>query len=186
MHVTIRGASQRLPPCICVWIYNLTNVRPRGYLQGRRYGLESPATLERKKPGGVTSAAPENVLPRGVGVVLLAEDDEQVRRFSERVLANNGFRVLTAADGHEALALVEQHGVAIRLAVLDVLMPRVSGKQVYERLRSRHPGTRVLFCSGYAAEMLPAEFAPGAGCAILNKPYTSRELLAQVHRLLAT
>jgi signal transduction histidine kinase len=129
-------------------------------------------------------ALPSAALPRGAGVVLLAEDDEQVRRFSERVLTHNGFRVLAAVDGHEALALVEQHGANIRLAVLDVLMPRVSGKQVYEHLRTRHPGVRVLFCSGYSAEMLPAEFAPGDGCAILNKPYTSRELLAQVHRLL--
>lgn len=130
--------------------------------------------------------APDKALPRGVGTVLLAEDDEQVRRFSERVLTSNGFRVLTAADGNEALALVEQHGASIRLAVLDVLMPRVSGKQVYERLRARYPNARVLFCSGYAAEMLPTEFAPGDGCAILNKPYTSRELLARVHQLLAS
>jgi signal transduction histidine kinase len=133
----------------------------------------------------VDQAVEGKVLPRGGGTVLLAEDDMQVRKIAERVLSGNGFRVLTAADGQEALDLMATHSGEIRLAVLDVIMPRVSGRQVYDKLRTRYPEVRVLFCSGYSADMLSPEFAPGEGFAVLNKPYTSRELLAQVHRLLA-
>ncbi len=125
-------------------------------------------------------------IARGSGTVLVAEDDAQVRSITERVLRQNGFKVLTAADGQAALDLVNAHGGDIRLAVLDVLMPRLNGRQVFDRLRARHPEIRVLFCSGYSAEMLPPEIAPGDGFALLNKPYTSRELLEQVHRLLDT
>ncbi|MBE2213990.1 MAG: response regulator [Opitutaceae bacterium] len=127
---------------------------------------------------------PEDSAPRGRGTILLAEDDPQVRRIAERVLTGNGFRVLTAADGQEALGIIARHHAEIRLAVLDVLMPRVNGRQVYDALRARHPGIRVLFCSGYSAEMLPPGASPGEGFALLNKPFTARELLAHVHGLL--
>jgi len=124
--------------------------------------------------------------PPGEGTILLAEDDPQVRSLATRLLGENGFRVLAASDGQEAQALIEQHHATIRLAVLDVLMPNRNGRQVFDFLRARNPAIRVLFCSGYSAEMLPAGIAPEAGLALINKPYSRRELLRQVHRLLAS
>jgi two-component system, cell cycle sensor histidine kinase and response regulator CckA len=67
---------------------------------------------------------------------------------------------------------------------LDVLMPKRNGRQVFDNLRAQHPEIPVLFCSGYSAEMLPPEIAPEDGFALINKPYSARELLTQVHRLL--
>jgi len=124
--------------------------------------------------------------PQGAGTILLAEDDPQVRSLATRFLGENGFRVLVASDGQEAQALIEQHHAAIQLAVLDVLMPVQNGRQVFDFIRGHYPRIRVLFCSGYSAEMLPAEIAPDAGLALINKPYSRHQLLSQVHRLLAS
>jgi DNA-binding response OmpR family regulator len=82
--------------------------------------------------------------------------------------------------------LIDRDGGSIRLAILDVLMPRRNGRQVCDHLRARHPGVPVLFCSGYSAEVLPSEAAVETGAAILQKPYTAPELLAEVHRCLAS
>lgn len=138
----------------------------------------------RSRPETADGPKAEAMVPRGAGTVLLAEDDAQVRRIAERVLTGNGFRVIAAADGQQALDLIARHHGEIRLAVLDVLMPRVNGRAVYDELRAHHPGIRVLFCSGYSAEMLPREVAPGEGIVLLNKPYTATELLRRVHQLM--
>ena len=141
--------------------------------------------LPLKATPSVAPAPPATAeLPRGQGTLLLAEDDPQVRTVGARILTRNGFAVLSAADGEEAEALIAQHHDEIRLAVIDVLMPKRNGRQVYESLRARHPGIPVLFCSGYSAEMLPPEIAPTAGVALIRKPYTAEQLIVQVHRLL--
>jgi DNA-binding NtrC family response regulator len=126
----------------------------------------------------------EDGFPAGQGTVLLAEDDPHVRSIAVRVLGRNGFRVITASDGEEAESLIAEHHHEIRLAVLDILMPRRNGRQVHDYLKAHHPEIRVLFCSGYTAEMLPPGTAPDPGYALLNKPYSSRDLLTVVHRLL--
>ena len=118
------------------------------------------------------------------GTILLAEDDAQVKAIAVKVLTRNGFQVLAAADGEEAMALFAQHQAVIRLAILDVIMPRCNGRQVYEFIKSNHPGLPVLFCSGYSAEMLPPESAPDSGHALINKPYLPEQLLDEVHRLI--
>ncbi len=138
--------------------------------------------------GTATAAvAPDAVrpkVPRGTGAILLAEDDPQVRNVGARILEANGFRVLTAADGEEAERVIARNADDIRLAVLDVLMPKRNGRQVYDSLRAGHPHIFVLFCSGYSAEMLPPEIAPEAGVALMHKPYSPEQLLQQVHQLL--
>ena len=129
---------------------------------------------------------PRDAIPRGQGKVLLAEDDPHVRRIGVRLLEQNGFQVLTAADGEAAIQLLSRHHRELRLAVLDVLMPKRNGRQVQEHIRAECPGLPVLFCSGYAAEMLPASAVPAEGCELLGKPYSREELLTRVHRLART
>ena len=131
-------------------------------------------------PAPVPAAPP----PPGQGTILLAEDDEQVRRVAMRFLENGGYRVLTAADGVEAEELIRRHHAEIRLAILDVIMPRRNGRQIYDYIRAHHPGIRVLFCSGYSAEMLPPGSAPDTTFELLHKPYTHEDLLARVQRAL--
>ncbi len=126
----------------------------------------------------------EDGFPVGHGTILLAEDDSQVRSIAVRVLGRNGFQVLAAADGEEAEALLGQHHADIRLAVLDILMPKRSGRQVHDFMKAHHSGIHVVVCSGDTAEMLPPGTAPDPGYSLLNKPYAGRDLLAAVHRLL--
>ena len=118
------------------------------------------------------------------GTILLAEDDPQVRDIAVKILSRNGFKVLAAADGEEAMTLIAQHHNRLNLAILDVIMPKCNGRQVFDYIQANHPGIPILFCSGYSAEMLPPESAPDSSRALLNKPYLPDQLLNEVHRLL--
>ncbi len=124
------------------------------------------------------------IIPKGSGTVLLAEDDPDVRRIGVQVLNRAGYNVLEASDGVEAKALIDQHHAEIGLAILDVIMPRCNGRQVYEYLASHYKGIPVLFSSGYTAETLPLEITPEAGTALINKPYSAQELLSLVYQML--
>ncbi|MFT3828250.1 MAG: ATP-binding protein [Opitutaceae bacterium] len=138
--------------------------------------------VESKERTASPRSEPE--LPQGNGTILLAEDDASVRAVALRVLAGNGFRVLIASDGAQAEDLAREHHATIRLAILDLLMPKRNGREVRDFLRERYPSIRVLFCSACSPEMLPAGTAPGPESTLLRKPYSSRELLAAVHHLL--
>ncbi|MDQ5980954.1 MAG: hypothetical protein QG602_3932 [Verrucomicrobiota bacterium] len=124
------------------------------------------------------------VAGRGEGTLLLAEDDPNVRRVAIRFLEHAGYRVIAAADGVEAEELIRRHHAEIGLAVLDVLMPKRNGRQVYDMIRREYPGLKVLFCSGYSAEMLPPGSAPDGNFELLHKPYTYEDLVARVQRSL--
>lgn len=123
-------------------------------------------------------------IPKGYGTILLAEDEPDVRRIGVQVLKRAGYDVLEAADGVEAKALIDQHHAEIGLAILDVIMPRCNGRQVYEYLASHYEDIPVLFSSGYTADTLPLEITPEAGTALINKPYSPQELLSLVYRML--
>jgi CheY-like chemotaxis protein len=82
--------------------------------------------------------------------ILLVDDEETVLRFSARVLAKEGFRVVSAGSGQEALDAAQARNDAIDLLMTDVMMPGMNGCQLAEILLARHPSLRVLFVSGYA------------------------------------
>ncbi len=114
--------------------------------------------------------------------VLLAEDDEQVRKLAVAVLTRAGYRVRVARDGEEAEARFLEAPAEVRLAVLDVVMPKRSGREVAERLRRIRPNLPILFASGYSPEQFPEKLAPGY--LVLGKPFRPTELLARVRQLL--
>jgi PAS domain S-box-containing protein len=114
------------------------------------------------------------------GVILLVEDEDSVRHFTERVLAGHGFRILSARGGNEALALAEAEA-AIDLVLTDVVMPRMRGPELAARVRQRHPDARILLMSGYPDD---TGLAAGEGWAFLQKPYRADQLLEKVEELL--
>jgi hypothetical protein len=97
-------------------------------------------------------------LPQGTETVLLAEDESSLRRLMARVLRMQGYTILEAADGNEALALAQANGPKIQLLLTDVIMPGLSGKMLAEWLTQVNPRVRVLFISGTL--FLPKPFNP--------------------------
>jgi len=116
--------------------------------------------------------------------ILLAEDDPQIRTILARTLTKAGYRVLQASNGHEALE-VFQSAPEIQLALLDVIMPKMDGKELYTRLRAQRPDLRAVFCTGYDPECGPAAKIAGLGVPVLCKPVTRDSLLKTIRMVLA-
>ena len=138
-------------------------------------------------PGTAAAApavAPSAALTAGRGeVVLLADDNELLRSLGATILRHHGYRVLLAEDGQEAVEAYEREGGRIELVVLDMTMPRLSGREALQRLRKINPRVRVLFASGYSAEQLSeADHAHIQG--FIAKPYRERDLVQAVQAAL--
>ncbi|MCH7706180.1 MAG: response regulator, partial [Chloroflexi bacterium] len=142
-------------------------------------------------PKVVTSQTPDKKeedggeLPRGSGKVLLAEDEPSVRALAAKVLRNQGFSVIEASDGADAIHVLENQDLStIDILVTDVVMPRVGGSELAEKVRCQHPGIKVLFTSGYIDEAPVAQAASDPGSAFLQKPFTPQSLICAVVGLL--
>jgi len=120
----------------------------------------------------------------GTETILLAEDDDQVRRLTSRLLQEAGYTVLLAKDGEEAVQLFEANKDTIALCLLDVVMPKKNGRAVYDSIMTTKPDTKVLFCSGYSYGMLAPEHLPDAQVEVIQKPYIPADLLRHVRNLL--
>jgi PAS domain S-box-containing protein len=113
----------------------------------------------------------------GHETVLVAEDNDQVRELTRKVLEGAGYTVLAARDGEEALAMHEGHADEIALCLFDVVMPRLGGREALDALRQRRPGARAVLMSGYAPDRAGAE---ADDVPLLAKPFVPRELLRYV------
>jgi len=143
--------------------------------------------LPRVEADGSISPAIQGRVPEtpvgGAEVVLLVEDDAEVRALSEKILARHGYTVLSAPDGRTALEVAATAG-AIELLVTDVMMPGLRGPELAERLVALRPGLRVLYVSGYAAEAVEShDFLPRDEH-YLQKPFTPDALACAVRAIL--
>ncbi|MBA2474404.1 MAG: PAS domain S-box protein, partial [Actinobacteria bacterium] len=120
----------------------------------------------------------------GTETILIVEDEEAVRALTEDVLAGNGYTVLAAASGTEALTLAGGHAEPIDLLLSDLVMPGLGGRAVYAGLRQARPSVRVLYMSGYTAEAILGGGDGEGDPPLLEKPFTSNELLLAVRSTL--
>ena len=154
----------------------------------RRLGNWSPPPS--RWSGFATSraaAAPQSARSELVGgseTVLLAEDEEQVRKITTLLLETLGYRVLEAESGQEALRLFEASREKIDLLMTDVVMPDLSGREVAEALRARNPGLKVLFQSGYVDDTVVRWGILHAEVDFLKKPFTLDVLAKKVREML--
>jgi nitrogen-specific signal transduction histidine kinase/ActR/RegA family two-component response regulator len=121
---------------------------------------------------------------RGEETVLVVEDQEPVRRLACKVLEREGYSVLAAADGPEALRVAAHHAGTIHILVTDVVMPGMSGREVEQRLAAERPEMRVLYLSGYADASIVRDGVLEPGLAFLQKPFTPETLARRVREVL--
>jgi len=121
---------------------------------------------------------------RGSETILLVEDEEQVRDVATRILEVAGFRVLTAASAAEALLLVEESAQPIDLLLTDVIMPRMNGRELAQRLMRLQPGLRVLFMSGYTDDVVLNNGVLEKGTHFIQKPVMGDSLTRKVREVL--
>jgi two-component system cell cycle sensor histidine kinase/response regulator CckA len=113
--------------------------------------------------------------------ILIVDDETAVRRFAARVLQREGYAVVEASDGVEALELVRINGVSVEVVISDIVMPRLNGVELMRALAESHPHLPVILMSGYATAAL-SELGIVAPCSILAKPFPADRLLQEVHR----
>ncbi|MFN7977224.1 MAG: response regulator [Vicinamibacterales bacterium] len=143
-----------------------------------------PAVTDATAPLRPTPAEPiGGIAEVGAAMVLLVEDDPEVRGLFSRFLEAAGHTVIEAADGRDALEIFEARADEIDLVITDVVMPNVSGPTLTAAIRERRPDVKVLFVSGYA-EALDADLAHAPGTVLVHKPITRQVLVEQVGALL--
>ena len=138
--------------------------------------VESEANKEKKSAAGEASAGKETIL--------LVEDDADLRDLSRRVLTMNGYRVLPAAHGRDALRVAGEHSGSIELMVTDVIMPGMSGRDVADKLHESRPQIKVLYVSGYTDNIIAERGILEPGMAFLQKPFSPGHLAAKVREVL--
>jgi CheY-like chemotaxis protein len=158
-----------------IWVYSEVSVGTtfKVYLprSGRELSPETPV---------VTPSA----TLRGNETILLVEDDEHVRQVARRILRQSGYTVLEAQNGGEAFLICERSGAPIHLLLTDVVMPRMSGREVAERLASMRPEMKVLYMSGYTGNVLSHHGVLDSTVAYISKPLTPHALLRKIRDVL--
>jgi signal transduction histidine kinase len=150
--------------------------------QGTTFRIFLPVCAENPRPEAPPQP-PKTVSNKGTECVLVVEDEERVRTLTVAALRKNGYRVLEAASGKDALEVFQNHSSEIDLIFTDVMMPgNLLGDELATRLRAIKPSLAVLFASGYTPEAGQIEFRDAGN--FLAKPFTPAQLLASVRQCL--
>jgi len=123
-------------------------------------------------------------LKGGTETILVAEDDASMRKLTSTVLEAFGYSVITAEDGEEAIMKFMENKDRIALVVLDMIMPKKSGKEVSEAIREKRPLTKILFVSGYTMDIIKTQELTAAGFDFINKPVLPKDLVKKVREIL--
>jgi polar amino acid transport system substrate-binding protein len=121
---------------------------------------------------------------RGTETILVAEDNEKLRNLSEIVLTQNGYEVILAQDGKQAIDKFIDNKDRIQLVIIDMIMPKKSGKETYEEIKAVRPDIKVLFWSGYMSDRIESLFTNKEELHFLNKPISPKDLLRKVREIL--
>jgi PAS domain S-box-containing protein len=136
-------------------------------------------------PAVAVARPPSPVVGTGSEALLLVEDKDEVRAVLQSVFARNGYRIFLAANGPDAIKIWEEHRDEISLLFTDVVMPGgMNGRELAERLRLDRPALKVIYCSGYDANILGPDALAKPGTGFLAKPFNLAQAVSQVRGLL--
>ena len=148
---------------------------------GTTFYIYLPSAADLGKPAPMVVAAPAS----GSETILLVEDDDRVRALVSSMLRKNGFNVLLASAGDQALEIAARHRGLIHLLLTDVLMPGFNGRLLSERLTATRPETRVLYMSGYSDDEILRLGVRKAAAHFIQKPFSVDALLHKIREALA-
>ncbi|MBI5632604.1 MAG: PAS domain S-box protein [Nitrospirae bacterium] len=140
--------------------------------------LAAQAAAEEKQVG------PGEQPVKGTETILLAEDDEPLRRLATSVLEEYGYTVIAAVDGEDAVGKFKENRDKIGLLIFDLVMPNKNGKDAYEEIRLISPDMKIIFSSGYTPDILRGKISLGDEVSIIFKPFSPLELLRKVRSVL--
>ena len=148
---------------------------------GTAFHIYFPALTD--ATGGSAEKDAEDAAPT-MGTILVVEDQRQLQQLTAQILENNDFKVINGFNGEEAVQLFEANKAEISMVLLDLVMPKLGGRQAYERIRELCPEVPVLFQTGYDPSEDDWRFLSDHGLKLLRKPYSMRDLLTAVRELL--
>ncbi len=121
-----------------------------------------------------------------LGTILVAEDEEFVRFFLKTTLSRAGFKLIIAEDGEDALRKFRKHQDSISLVISDMVMPRMKGRSLYEEICKINPGIKMIFISGYSADMINLSEMQGDQLGFIPKPFSKKDLLGKIRSILGS
>jgi two-component system, cell cycle sensor histidine kinase and response regulator CckA len=121
---------------------------------------------------------------KGSGTILLVDDEEMIIRVGKGMLEKIGYRVMTASSGKKAVELFRNSPEPIDLVLLDMIMPEISGDEVFEKLMEIDPHVKVLLCSGYSVDGKADELLRKGCLGFIQKPYTIRAISHKIREIL--
>jgi two-component system cell cycle sensor histidine kinase/response regulator CckA len=151
-------------------------------------GLGTTVKIYYRRADGVATSVQARqraeALPGGDEVILLVEDESMVRALARRILSRHGYRVIDAPGGGDAFLLAEREPGPIDLLLTDVVMPKMNGRELYERLRAGRSGLKVVFMSGYTDDIIAQHGVLDPDMIFVQKPFAADVLLKAVRRAL--
>src|SRR5208337_1870163 len=120
----------------------------------------------------------------GTETILIAEDNEEVRVLSKKVLEEFGYKVIDAMDGEDAINKFKENKDSVSLVMVDLIMPKKSGKEAIDEIRKIKPDVKVLLTSGYTFDIISRKGILEEGMDFISKPVTPRDLLAKIRGIL--
>jgi two-component system, cell cycle sensor histidine kinase and response regulator CckA len=167
-------------------VYGIVN-QAQGYVQiyseigiGTTFLVLLPTAERDAAPAG----PPKVPTQRGAGeTILVVEDEPAMREVTRRILSRNGYRVLVAANGREAMELAANQPGDIDILLTDVVMPQMLGREAAEKVSALQPGVKVLFMSGYTQGLLDTQGVVQPGVNLIEKPFTETSLLTKLRQV---
>jgi len=131
-----------------------------------------------------TATQDVNSLPQGTGTILVVDDEDIIRTNTFLILEKCGYTVLLAENGGVAVEVFRRHAESIHLVLLDMVMPRLSGQEVFRAIHDINPATRILLSSGFKQDVRVQELLANPSVEFIHKPYTLFGLANRVHELI--